>query len=116
MENGNIQVTQVALGVNLTQIFLTMQETKAFPKSFKYHRIYTLLESWNQRQFCEFDTGREHSSEILVLDFDQFKYREVRFDSMTKSFRIEAQRLHALLVTDTTANYKRCNNFVDNEF
>ncbi|KAA6399870.1 MAG: Pyruvate-ferrodoxin oxidoreductase [Streblomastix strix] len=41
--------------------------------------------------------------------------REVRFDSMTKSFRKEAERLHALLVTDTTADYKRYKNFVCNE-
>lgn len=49
-------------------------------------------------------------------DLKEFIYREVRFDSLTRSYREEAERLHALLVTDKAADYKRYKNFVDNGF
>ncbi|KAA6397532.1 MAG: Pyruvate-ferrodoxin oxidoreductase [Streblomastix strix] len=142
MGYGYIYVAQVALGANSTQTLRAIQEAEAFPGpsiiiayapclnhgikgglvnmiqeeklAVKYG--YWTLFRYNPLLVKEGKNPFQLDSAAPTGDLKEFIYREVRFDSLTRSYREEAERLHALLVTDKAADYKRYKNFVDNGF
>lgn len=133
MSYGYIYVAQVSLGADPTQCLRAIQEAEAFPGPsiiIAYapcinHGIKDGMKNMINREKDAVKTGYWHLYRYNPLrekeglnpfildsskpkeDIRKYMSQEVRFDSLTRFYREEAERLHALLAKDKEKDFER---------
>ncbi|KAH7815259.1 pyruvate-ferrodoxin oxidoreductase (PFO) [Monocercomonoides exilis] len=142
MTYGYIYVAQVAIGANPLQTLRAIHEAEAYPGPsiiIAYapclnHGIKGGLTNMVQQQKNAVDTGYWHlwrynplkakdGQNPFTLDskppsgeLPKFLYEEVRFDSLARMYRDEAQRLHALLAEDKKKDFEKYKKWAEQGF
>jgi len=126
MSYGSIYVASCAIGANPSQYLRAIQEAEAYPgpsivicyapcinhsikgglqNSIEEEKLavkygYWYLYRYNPLLAAQGKNPFQLDSKEPSGDLKEFIYREVRFESLTRSFPQEAERLHALLAED----------------
>jgi len=142
MSYGYIYVAQVALGANPVQCLRAIQEAEAFPGPsiiIAYapclnHGIQGGMKNMINQEKSAVKNGYWHLYRFNPLrakeglnpfqldsaapsgDIKEFIYKEVRYDSLTRLYKEEAERLHTMLAEDKKKDYEKYKKLAETGF